>query len=194
MDREGLVGLRLAAGCKGIKLRENEHLKRKELMLCAQRSLIIDRDETKLCKELWLLINHNFCYGESLWPFAPDEKELPSLMVIWNGNINLILSNRCSVPHRFISWWWRTQLFSCSCKWQKSCEGVFFCPPVSSWSVSLPQCCSDVTCVCLISSSARLSFSSWLQATHTSVTYRLGKPANRHPMKSAAMTCRSSWN
>jgi len=50
----------------GTKLRENEHLKRKELMLCAQRSLIIDPDKTKLCKGLWLLIIHNFCYWEPL--------------------------------------------------------------------------------------------------------------------------------
>jgi hypothetical protein len=46
-----------------------------------------------------------------------------------------------------------------------------------------------VTCVCLISSMAALSFSSWLQATHTNIAYRLGKPKNVNPMKMDAMTC-----
>jgi hypothetical protein len=46
-----------------------------------------------------------------------------------------------------------------------------------------------VTCVCLISSMAALSFSSWLQATHTNIAYRGGKPKNVNPMGMHAMTC-----
>jgi hypothetical protein len=67
--------------------------------------------------------------------------------------------------HRIVSWWWRMQTFSFfRIRWNTSSE--ISCPPVS---------CSVIMCVCLISSSAALSFSSWLQATHTSVAYRLGK-------------------
>jgi hypothetical protein len=40
-----------------------------------------------------------------------------------------------------------------------------------------------VTWVCLISSMAALSFSSWLPATHTSIAYRLAKPKNMLTMK-----------
>jgi hypothetical protein len=63
------------------------------------------------------------------------------------------------------------------------------CPCPCCRSVSAPHSCSDVTCVCVISSMAALSFSSWLQATHTNIAYRLGKPKNVNPMKMDAAAC-----
>jgi len=56
-------------------------------------------------------------------------------------------------------------------------------------SPAFPQFCSDMTCVCLIPSSAALSFSSWLQATHSSVAYRLRKPKHKHNTKIPPITC-----
>jgi hypothetical protein len=76
------------------------------------------------------------------------------------------------------------QLFSCFCMWRNSSLEARACPCASCWSVFVPQSCSAVTCVCLISSRATLSFSSWLQATNTSVAYRHGKPRNKYVAKS----------
>jgi hypothetical protein len=66
-------------------------------------------------------------------------------------------------------------------------SAALVCPSSAYWSVW-----SDVSRVCLTSSSAALSFSSWLQATHSSVEYRLGKPKIRDDMKNVAMSC--MWN
>jgi hypothetical protein len=88
--------------------------------------------------------------------------------------------------HLFVSWWWRMQRFSFFCKsWNTSSE-IWVC--LSEYSC-LPQSCSFFTCVCLISSSAALSFSSWLQATHSSVAYRLGKANPVDKPKKPANTC-----
>jgi hypothetical protein len=46
-----------------------------------------------------------------------------------------------------------------------------------------------VTCVCLISSMAALSFSIWLQATDTDVACRHEKPKNMHTVKVCAVHC-----
>ena len=59
----------------------------------------------------------------------------------------------------------------------------------SLWSPATPPFCTDMTFVLLISSSAALSFSSWLQATHTSVAYRLVKPKFKHDMKTVVIAC-----
>jgi hypothetical protein len=90
--------------------------------------------------------------------------------------------------YRFISWWWRMQLFNFFCIWRNSSWEASVCPCPSCWSAPSLKCCSDMTYVCLISSSAALSFSSWLQATHTNVAYRLRYPPNTPAMTMAAKT------
>jgi hypothetical protein len=57
------------------------------------------------------------------------------------------------------------------------------CSCISDCCISFPQCCTDMTCVCLISKRTNLSFSSWLQTTHTIVAYRLLKPIYKHTVK-----------
>jgi hypothetical protein len=76
--------------------------------------------------------------------------------------------------YRFMSWWWRTHWFSCFCIWWNTSSKMRVCLFESKCSVSSPASWSFVICVCLISGRAAVSFSSWLQATHTSVAYRLG--------------------
>ena len=91
--------------------------------------------------------------------------------------------------HRFISWWWRMHMCSCfRICWNTSSERWVWLSE-SIYSVSSPECCLVVICVCLISSRAAVSFSSWLQATHTNVAYRLGKPKPMNSAKRNAMAC-----
>jgi hypothetical protein len=88
--------------------------------------------------------------------------------------------------HRFVSWWWRMQMFSCfRISWNTSSE-IWVC--LSEYSCP-SESCSVITCVCLTSSSAALTFSSWLQATHTSVAYRLGKANTKDIANKDAIAC-----
>ena len=91
--------------------------------------------------------------------------------------------------HRFMCWWWRIESFSCFRICWNALSEMWVCRCESLCWVSSPESCSVMTCVCLISSSDSLSFSSWLQATHTSVAYRLGKPIDMNVAKKDAMTC-----
>jgi len=132
---------------------------------------------------------------------------LPVMPCIWNsgrfcnkthvfftGKSNIIYRQRSRcLPYRFIPWWCRIQLLSFSCMWRNCSEWVFFCPAASRSSLSPPKYCTDVAYVCLMSNSANLIFSSWLQATHTSVAYRLWKPKYKFIMKIVAMTCGNAW-
>jgi hypothetical protein len=113
------------------------------------------------------------------------------IFLILSSNVKFMLSYLC-LSYRFISWWWRIQLFSRSCMW-RNCSELVFGPAASRTWASPPQSCSDMPCVCLISSSASLSFSSWLPATHTSVAKRLWKPKNKLTTKQVAKTCGSDW-
>jgi len=88
--------------------------------------------------------------------------------------------------HRFVSWWWRMQMFSCFCISWNTYSEIWVC--LSEYSFA-PVSCSFITYVCLISKRASLSFSSWLQATHTSVAYRLGKPNPVDTPKKHVKTC-----
>jgi hypothetical protein len=93
------------------------------------------------------------------------------------------------MTYRFICWWWRIQLLSWFCMRRNCSSKVWARTLPSLWSPASLQFCSDMTCVCLISSSAALSFSSWLQATHTNVAYRHGKPKYKHKMKTVVIAC-----
>jgi len=82
-------------------------------------------------------------------------------------------------PYRFISWWWRKQLFSCFCiSWNSSSEH-WLRSSFSSCSTAVMQVCCNLTAVCRIASKSCLSCSSWLQATHTNIAYRPGKPEHK---------------
>jgi len=79
---------------------------------------------------------------------------------------------------------------SLSCFCMRSFNGSVWARTwLSLWSPASLQFCSDMPCVCLISSSAALIFSSWLQATHISVAYRFGKSKYKHNTKIAAIAC-----
>lgn len=91
--------------------------------------------------------------------------------------------------HLFIFWWWHMQAFIWFCICRNISSDVFDFPSFCG-SLSFLKVCSDMICACLISSSAALSFSIWLQATHTSVANRLGKPNTMLMPKNDATTCK----
>jgi hypothetical protein len=99
--------------------------------------------------------------------------------------------------HRIICWWCLMQLFRCFCLWRGLFSEVLTCPcpclSPSCWSVSAPQADYDMRYVSLVSCMSGLSFSSWLQASHTDVAYRHEKPKNMHAVKIVAVPCLRSF-
>jgi hypothetical protein len=96
-------------------------------------------------------------------------------------------------PYRFISWWWRKQLFSCFCISRKSSSEQWLWFSFSC-STATTQVCCDLTTVCRIASKSRLSCSSWLQATHTSAAYRPGKAVHILMGRRDARACQINTN
>jgi len=96
--------------------------------------------------------------------------------------------------YRFISWWWRKQMFSCFCiSRNSSSEQRLWCS-FSSCSNAVRQVCCDLTAVCRIANKSCLSCSSWLQATHTNKAYRPGKPVHKFMGRRDARACQTNTN